>query len=124
MNKVLTPGQAHDSKSFNELLDGGKVKQKGRGRTRNRPKALAADKAYSSNQIRSKLKQRKIKGVIPKKKGECQRGHFNADLYQKRVQVECSFNRHKQCRRIATRYEKLGEIFLAMWTIASIFLWL
>ncbi|HEY9825823.1 MAG TPA: IS5/IS1182 family transposase, partial [Stenomitos sp.] len=33
-------------------------------------------------------------------------------------------NRLKQCRRIATRYEKRAKNYLAMLTIASILLWL
>jgi hypothetical protein len=38
-------------------------------------------------------------------------------------QVERCFNRLKQFRRIATRYEKRAENYLAMLTIASILLW-
>ncbi|HEY9628153.1 MAG TPA: IS5/IS1182 family transposase, partial [Coleofasciculaceae cyanobacterium] len=38
--------------------------------------------------------------------------------------VERCFNRLKQFRRVATRYEKKAENYLAMLTLASIVLWL
>jgi transposase len=38
--------------------------------------------------------------------------------------VERLINRLKQCRRVATRYEKLAVNFLAMVTIAAILMWL
>ncbi len=45
-------------------------------------------------------------------------------LYRQRNLVERCFNRLKQYRRIATRYEKQAENYLAMLTLASIILWL
>jgi transposase len=45
-------------------------------------------------------------------------------LQKKRNQVERFFNRIKQCRRIATRYEKLAENFLALIKLASIRIWI
>ncbi len=41
-----------------------------------------------------------------------------------RNRVERLINRLKQYRRIATRYEKLAENYLAMLHIGSILLWL
>jgi len=38
--------------------------------------------------------------------------------------VERFFNRIKQCRRIATRYDKLAANYLALVKLASIRLWL
>jgi transposase len=38
--------------------------------------------------------------------------------------VERFFNRIKQCRRIATRYDKLASNYLAFVKLASIRLWL
>ena len=49
---------------------------------------------------------------------------FDKSIYRQRNQVERCFNRLKQCRRIATRYEKKAENYLAMVTIASIMMWL
>ena len=45
---------------------------------------------------------------------------FNRDLYRLRNRVECFFNKPKQFRRIATRYEKIAANYLAMINIATI----
>jgi transposase len=45
-------------------------------------------------------------------------------LYRARNQVERFFNRIKQCRRVATRYDKLAANYLAFVQLASIRLWL
>jgi transposase len=45
-------------------------------------------------------------------------------LYKERHLIECCFNKLKQFRRIATRYEKAASAFLAMITVAAIALWL
>jgi transposase len=41
-----------------------------------------------------------------------------------RFRVERFFNRIKQCRRIATRYDRLAANYLAFVQLASIRLWL
>lgn len=45
-------------------------------------------------------------------------------LYRARNRVERFFNRIKQCRRVATRYDKLAANYLAFVQLASIRLWL
>lgn len=45
-------------------------------------------------------------------------------LYRERNRVERFFNRLKHYRRIATRYDKLAENYLAMIKIATIRIWL
>ena len=53
--------------------------------------------------------------------GSCdQRRH----LYRARNLVERFFNKIKQCRRIATRYDKLAANYLAFIKLASIRIWL
>jgi transposase len=49
---------------------------------------------------------------------------FSPYLYRARNLVERFFNRIKQCRRIATRYDKLAANYLAFVQLASIRLWL
>jgi transposase len=44
--------------------------------------------------------------------------------YRARNQVERFFNRIKQCRRVATRYDRLAANYLAFVQLASIRLWL
>ena len=45
-------------------------------------------------------------------------------LHRARNLVERFFNKIKQCRRIATRYDKLAVNYLAFIQLASIRLWL
>ena len=45
-------------------------------------------------------------------------------LYRARNRVERFCNRIKQCRRVATRYDKLAANYLAFVQLASIRLWL
>ena len=45
-------------------------------------------------------------------------------LYRARNLVERFFNRIKQCRRVATRYDRLAANYLAFIQLASIRLWL
>jgi transposase len=45
-------------------------------------------------------------------------------LYRARDLVERFFNKIKQCRRIATRYDKLAANYLAFIKLAAIRIWL
>ena len=49
---------------------------------------------------------------------------FSPYLYRARNLVERFFNKIKQCRRVATRYDKLAANYLAFVQLASIRLWL
>jgi len=49
---------------------------------------------------------------------------FGPYLYRARNRVERFFNRIKQCRRVAARYDKLAANYLAFVQLASIRLWL
>jgi transposase len=50
-------------------------------------------------------------------------GAFSLHLYRARNLVERFFNKIKQCRRVATRYDKLTANDLAFVQLASIRLW-
>ena len=89
-----------------------------------RPKRVVADKAYSSEPIRRYLRRRGIRITIPRKSNERHGGRHDGLVYRERNLVERTINRLKQFRRVATRYEKQGENYLAMVTIAAILMWL
>jgi len=38
--------------------------------------------------------------------------------------VECSINRCKQFRSLATRYDKRGDSYRTLWVLAATILWL
>ena len=116
------------------LLDGLSVARKGAGRPRTRPDMLRGDKAYSSRATRQNLRRRGIKAVIPEPRDQQQhrrnRGSrggrpvgLDAEAYRGRNVVERCFNRLKNARRVATRYDKTAESFLGFIDITSIRLW-
>lgn len=111
---ALTPGQAHESKSLETLLQEVPLQR------RKRPEALAGDKAYSSAKIRQLLQQRNILDVIPRRKDEKRSGRFHRAKYRRRNIVERVFGWLKEKRRIATRYEKQALNYLAFLKIAAI----
>jgi transposase len=49
---------------------------------------------------------------------------FGPYLYRARNVIERFFNKTKQCRRVATRYDKLAASYLAFVKLASIRIWL
>jgi transposase len=132
----ITPGQAADTTALLGLLDAVQVPRPGGvGRPRVRPDHLIADKAYSSRANRAGLRARHIPHTIPER--EDQRAHrrrrgrrggrpvgFCAERYRRRNQVERGFNRRKQLRAVATRYDKLKRRYQATLTVASILDWL
>ena len=124
MTFVLTEGQRHDTVAFKALMEQGAVKRQGPGRPRIRPRRICADKAYRNRWIRCYLRRRGIRYTIPHKTDQRRRGPFDKAIYKTRNRVERLFNRLKQNRRLATRYEKTADNFLAMLHIASVLLWL
>lgn len=62
--------------------------------------------------------------VIPNNPSRAIKHPLDRDLYKERHLVECCFARLKQFRRVATRYEKTAQTFLAIVTLAATILWL
>lgn len=124
MTFVLTPGQRHDTVVFEPLMEQGAVNRPGPGRPKQRPERVVGDKGYSSQENRTYLRRRGINYTIPRKSNETRTGPFDKAIYRLRNRVERLINRLKQFRRIATRYEKLAENYLAMLHAGSILLWL
>ena len=80
----------------------------------------AMDKAYDSNAIRAKLDAKGITPVIPPKSNRLDIIVYDKESYKQRNKVERLFNKLKQFRRVATRYEKLKANFLAFVLLALI----
>ncbi|WP_420714598.1 IS5 family transposase [Streptomyces sp. NRRL WC-3723] len=62
---TITAGQAGDAPAFETAMSRIRVPRIGPGRPRTRPLAVLADRAYSSRAIRSHLRHRGIRAVIP-----------------------------------------------------------
>jgi transposase len=116
----ISPGQAHESKYLEPVLEAVRIPQPGRGRPRCRPKALAGDKGYSYPRVRRYLRRRGIKAVIPTRKDQRRNPHFDKPTYRRRNIVERCINWLKENRRLGTRYEKLAVTFLGMIKLAMI----
>lgn len=94
---------------FEQLMSQGAVKRPIFGRPRIRPERVVGDKGYSSINIRCYLQRRGIRLTIPRRSNERRCGKFDKSIYRQRNRVERCFNRLKQFRRIATRYEKRSD---------------
>ncbi|WP_373303848.1 IS5 family transposase [Streptomyces cavourensis] len=130
---VLTSGQAGDAPGFPEVMARLRVPRP-IGRPRTTPNVVLADKAYSSRAIRTRLRRRGIRAVIPQPSGQAanrkRRGRlggrppaFDREAYKQRNTVERCITRLKQWRGLATRYDKTATIYLAGLHIAAIFIW-
>ena len=89
------------------------------GRPRQRPAALAGDKGYSYPRIRRWLRRHAIQAVIPQRSDQMagQKGRplmFDKTTYRRRHVIECCVGWLKECRRLATRFEKLAISFLGL----------
>lgn len=89
-----------------------------------KPERLLADKGYDADRIRHHLLSENIEPVIPPRSNRKEHIHCDFKAYKDRNQVERLFNRLKQNRRIATRYDKTKLSFEAFLTIAALKDWM
>ncbi|KUL62447.1 transposase [Streptomyces sp. NRRL S-1521] len=98
------------------------------------PDAVLADKAYSSCAIRTHLRRRGIRAIIPQPADQIakrrRRGRsggrppaFDKTAYQQRNTVERCINKLKQWRGLATRYDKTATVYRAALHLAAIHIW-
>jgi transposase len=74
---------------------------------------MLGDAAYDSSELREQLLERGTKPVIPNRFNRKQPFTVNKRLYKLRWRIERAFNRLKDFRRIATRYDRLARNYLA-----------
>jgi putative transposase len=117
------------------LLGQVRVVRLGPGRPRTRPDRVLGDKAYSSKANRTLLSSRGIKATISQPADQAasrkRRGRaggrppaFDQEVYKHRNVVERSFNRIKDWRGLATRYDKLAITYRGGVVLRAITLWL
>jgi transposase len=85
---------------------------------------VLADRGYDADRIRVFVSQQGAWANIPPKPNRRDPICFSPYLDRARNLVERFFNKIKQCRRIATPYDKLAANYLAFVKLASIRLWL
>ena len=98
---VLLPGQRHDSIGVEPLITGLDFD------------ALIADKAFDNNALRANLNERGALAVIPAKVDRKTHIPHDTEMYKWRHLVENLFQKIKEFRRIATRYDKTDTSYAA-----------
>ena len=109
---IGSPGQRNDIAFAHDLVDGITTG------------ATIADKGYDADHLIDKVTQAGAKVVIPPKRNRKVQRPYDVDLYKERNIIERFFNKLKQFRRVATRYDKLLVNFMGFVKLAAIAIWL
>lgn len=113
MRTDITPGQTSDYQGFDLVMDDNLPE----------PRVLLADRGYDADRIRKSMSKRDVMPQIPMRKNRKMRVGVDHGLYRLRNLVERCFNKLKNARRVATRYDKTAESYLGFIDITSIRLW-
>ena len=111
---LLTPGEAHDSTVFADLMQAHDTD----------PKALLGDRGYDSDPIRDEILDRGGRPEIPTKKNRRVQYSVDRAFYAMPNRIERFFNKLKNSRRVATRYDRTASSFLGFAQLATIKLWI
>lgn len=109
---LLSGGEVHDSRMALPLIEGLVAEN------------FLADKGYDSKSLVAALEAEGMTVLIPSRSNSLNPRTYDPEIYRERNQIERLFNRLKNCRRVATRYEKTARNFLAMLQLAGSMLWL
>ena len=108
MRLALTAGQRHDVIGVPPLLDG------------LRPAVVVADRAYDGGPTRRRIAATGAAACVPPPKSRKRPFPYDEGIYRNRNQVERLFGRLKQCRKVATRYEKRPDTYLGLCWLAAV----
>ena len=109
---TVTAGQASDIGQAADLL------------ADHEPEAVIADKGYDKQAFVDEIERRGAEAVIPTLANRSEQRAIDPHLYRERNVCERFWAHAKQCRRVATRYEKKAANFLAFVYVAAIFVML
>ena len=110
---AVTGGEVSDYKGYGPVTDGGRD-----------PKVLIADKGYDADFIRNDVDKRGGVAVIPSRRSRKVQAPIDGHIYALRNRIERCFNKLKNARRLATRYDKTASSYLGFVQITSIRLWI
>lgn len=108
---ILTGGNVSDSQQAIPLLTGFDARH------------VVADKAYDSHAILDHIEGAGAQPIIPQKVGMPRKRAFDPTKYKLRNRIERTIGKLKQLRRIATRYDRRPENYLASLYLAAIAFW-
>ena len=111
MEMSLTPGQDGDGPEGRKLLQTFKPGQIGN---------VLGDTAYDGDETRQDVRKLKAKACIKPHANRTTKKRYDKTRYRHRNQVERFFNRLKQFRRAATRYEKKLKNFAGFIWLANL----
>ena len=109
VNLKITPGQAHDGRSADDMLD-----------TVQQGCTLLADRAYDSDRLHAELASKGAVANVRAVRNRKAPPPFDRELYKQRNIVERFFNKLKHFRAVATRYDKRDDNYLASIKLAVI----
>ena len=109
----ITPGQSSDYTGALPLLDADGPE----------PKVLLADRGYDADEIRAVMEGRGVTPIIPMRRSRRVQVPIDDHIYALRNRIERCFNKLKNWRRLATRYDKTADSYLGFVLIAAVRLW-
>jgi len=109
---LLTAGQTSEYSQAEALIEGFDADY------------VLADKGYDSDQFVLAIIARQATPVIPPRKNRKEPRDFDKTLYKERNLVERLFQKLKNFRRIATRYERLAITYQGMLSLVASIIWL
>jgi putative transposase len=104
---IGSPGQLNDIAFAHELIEGFA------------PAVTIAGKGYDADHLCDRIAKSGGEVVIPPKRNQTVQRPYDADLYKERNIIERFFNKLKQFRRVATRYDKLLANFMGFVKLAA-----
>jgi len=107
---LLSSGKDHDALHAIALLSKANLSQSN----------VLGDKAYGAKRIRDYITAQGGQYTIPPTSNVSEPWAYDEELYKKRHLVECFFQKIKWFRRVATRYDKSDDSFLAFVHLAAI----
>ena len=111
MRFILTSGNASDAGFAIPLLTGLSARH------------VIADKAYDGHAILNHIESNGARPIIPQRTCMPRRRAFDPAIYKLRNRVERTIGKLKQLRRIATRYDRIPENYLAGLYLAAFAFW-
>lgn len=108
----LTQGQTSEYTLANELISGLQCDY------------VIADRGYDSDSFVQAIHLGGAEAVIPPRRNRKSLRDYDSMLYKERNLVERLFQKLKNYRRIATRYERLARNYNAMLLLAATIIWL
>jgi len=108
---ILTGGNASDPKLAIPLLTGLNADH------------VAADKAYDTHAILDFVEAQGAQPVIPQRTCMPRKRAFDPAKYKIRNRIERTIGKLKQLRRIATRYDRIPQNYLASLHLAALPFW-